>query len=273
MQALVRFSAETRQPIGDACGPSAAYVSQYTSRGNSEALKFRQPPAQPLYSDHAQSYPSVPHIKPTPPHGSTHGCALTQHTRLGDNKVGIGVILGLNVQDEVVVEDLAAGWPAALSSLLARGDVLLTGALWNACAALDTHALTCCVHVSHLSLTPVVNTLTLSFVLRYVQTNIISRMHNHAPTHAHTQHHTRISVDGKKLSTLVQQAGSSIHKMSERLSAVRRTILGPELSVVTLKVRHADGHAKEIEILRQHGPPRAPLESSIVESPPPHRCV
>ena len=124
MQALVRFSAETRQPVGVACGPSAAYASQYTSRGNSEALKFRQPPVQPLYSDHAPSYTSVPHTKPTPPHGSTRGCA-----RLGDDKVGIGVILGLNAQDEVVVEDLAAGWPAALSSLLARGDVLLTGAL------------------------------------------------------------------------------------------------------------------------------------------------
>lgn len=133
MHALMRFSADTRQPIGDACGPSAAYANQYTS---GEALKLRQKPhsqtrsqSGPPYGGNAPSYTAVPRIKPTSPSHANANRTSTQHTRLrNEEKVGIGVILGLNDRGEVVVEDLAAGWPASLSSLLARGDVLLTGA-------------------------------------------------------------------------------------------------------------------------------------------------
>eukprot|EP00961_Rhodomonas_salina_P161460 2174070-Rhodomonas_salina.2 len=42
-------------------------------------------------------------------------------------RVGIGVVLGLNELGGVVVEDVARGWPAAFSSLLAKGDSLIAG--------------------------------------------------------------------------------------------------------------------------------------------------
>jgi len=82
MQALVRFSAATRQPLGEARGPAAAYASQYKSSPEGAA-------PQAMY-----------------------------------DAVGIGMVLGVNERGEIVLEDLAPGWPAALSALRC-GDVLL----------------------------------------------------------------------------------------------------------------------------------------------------
>ena len=109
MQPLLRFSANTRQPLGEARGPAAAYARQYvglrgagvsdtSSRTGWSASKARASSPQRSQSD-----------------------------KSSDQQVGIGVILGLNENGEVVVEDLAEGWPAALSSMLARGDVLEEG--------------------------------------------------------------------------------------------------------------------------------------------------
>ena len=43
----------------------------------------------------------------------------------GGESVGIGVILSLSDRGDVIVDDLAPGWPAALTGLLVRGDALL----------------------------------------------------------------------------------------------------------------------------------------------------
>jgi hypothetical protein len=82
MQALVRFSAATRQPLGEARGPAAAYANQYKSNPAGAAPQALQ------------------------------------------DAVGIGMVLGVNERGEIVLEDLASGWPAALSALRC-GDVLL----------------------------------------------------------------------------------------------------------------------------------------------------
>lgn len=105
MQPLLRFSAATRQPLGEARGPTAAYADQYV--GSRGAV-----------------------MPETLARLNSEGIALTPQRRQNDTStenVGIGVILGLNKHGEVVIEDLAVGWPAALSSMLARGDVLERG--------------------------------------------------------------------------------------------------------------------------------------------------
>lgn len=106
MQPLLRFSAATRQPLGEARGPTAAYASQYVgSRGAGMP--------DTLTRLHSEALAVSPQRR--------------QNDNSTDQNVGIGVILGLNKHGEVVIEDLAEGWPAALSSMLARGDVLERG--------------------------------------------------------------------------------------------------------------------------------------------------
>ena len=105
MKPLLRFSAATRQPLGEVRGPTAAYGSEYArGAGRSSPASF----ASPVARDARQR---------------------RQADENEDDHVGIGVILGLNERSDVVIEDLAEGWPAALSSMLARGDILERGQL------------------------------------------------------------------------------------------------------------------------------------------------
>jgi hypothetical protein len=110
MQPLLRFSAATRQPLGEVRGPTAAYGSQY-ARGAAYPASFTSSARDALERRRADEH---------------------------EDHVGIGVILGLNERSEVVIEDLAEGWPAALSSMLARGDILERGDL-----ELDTSSRRC----------------------------------------------------------------------------------------------------------------------------------
>jgi len=195
----MRFDAASRRPLGEARGPAAAYANQYAAGAATvaaappQAWQHCRPPSP---APPSPSAPPTPSQQPPPP-PSAHSAvpqlksrATASPGRAGD-VVGIGVVLGVNGHGEIVVEDLAAGWPAARSASLARGDVLL-------------------------------------------------------------------AVDGSPLSMLPASpadAGGAA-TLAQRLAAVRRIIVGPRDSVVTLTVRHTGGRTEDVEIRRQSGPPR-----------------
>ena len=120
----MRFDAASRRPLGEARGPAAAYANQYAAGAATvaaaapQAWQHCRPPSP---APPSPSAPPTPSQQPPPP-PSAHSAvpqlksrATASPGRAGD-VVGIGVVLGVNGHGEIVVEDLAAGWPAARSA-------------------------------------------------------------------------------------------------------------------------------------------------------------
>jgi C-terminal processing protease CtpA/Prc len=108
---LVRFDAATRRPLGELRVPAGRALQPQQQHCDMSVP----------FSYNTAGLFDVSVMKQDGMHASKH----TVQAEESDEKVGIGATLGLNERGEVVVEDLADGWPAAFSALLARGDVLL----------------------------------------------------------------------------------------------------------------------------------------------------